>query len=132
MFAGGDMSPQIEPLESRFLLTGARQVEALDRGVIAVNKTSSTVYVSWRLLAPDPSNIAFNVYRVTNGGAPAKRNGAPITATTDFTDTGVTETSTNTYFIKPVIGGVEQVASESWTIPANTPVRQYLSIPLTA
>src|SRR3954470_21541483 len=92
----------LEPLEGRVLLSalGPRQMEYLNRGVIAVNKTSNTVYVSWRLLGTDPQNISFNVYRSTNSAAAVKRNATPIITTTDFTDTSVTETSTNAYFIK--------------------------------
>src|SRR3954467_6424164 len=62
----------IETLERRRLLsTGAslqttalpaRQVELLNRGVVAVNKGSGA-YVGWRLLGTDPSSIAFNLYR---------------------------------------------------------------------
>jgi rhamnogalacturonan endolyase len=138
---------KLERLEQRYLFSTAassavvtaaasslpaRQVEFLNRGIVAMNKTSTSVYISWRLLATDPSGIAFNLYRSTNGGAPVKLNGSPLTATTDFTNTGVDETKSNAYFVKPVIGGVEQVASETFTIPANTPVQQYLNIPLSA
>ncbi|HEY7087046.1 MAG TPA: hypothetical protein VH518_03090, partial [Tepidisphaeraceae bacterium] len=130
---------RLEPLEHRLLLSAppvlpARQVENLTRGVIAVNKSSTSVYISWRLLGTDPAGIAFNVYRAANGGSPLKLNANPITNTTDFTDTGngLSEANTNSYFVKPVIGGVEQAASQPWTIPASTPVRQYLNIPLVA
>src|SRR4051812_6735872 len=111
----------------------ARQVEKLDRGVVAVNKTATSVYISWRLFATDPSNVAFNIYRVTNGGSPVKRNTTPIIATTDFTDTGsgLSEANTNAYFVRPVIGGVEQAPSETYVIPANTAVGQHIDIPLT-
>lgn len=109
----------------------ARQVENLDRGVVAFNRASSQVYLSWRLLATDPSDISFNVYRSTNGGAPVKRNSSPITKTTDFTDTGVTQSSTNEYFVRAVINGVEQGDSKHFTIAANTAVNQFLNIPLT-
>jgi hypothetical protein len=126
-------SSPIEPLEPRRLLSalGPRQMEYLNRGVIAVNRTASSAYVSWRLLATDPSNIAFNVYRSANGGAATKLNPSPLTTTTDYTDNSVNESLSNAYFVKPVINGVEQTASESWTIAAGTPVKQYLSIPLT-
>src|SRR4051812_30252131 len=67
----------------------ARQVEALDRGVVAVNKGGGNVYVGWRMLGTDPAAIAFNVYRSMAGGAAVKRNGSPITASTNFNDSGV-------------------------------------------
>ena len=62
-------------------------MEHLGRGVVAVRASATTVYVGWRLLGPDPAEIAFNVYRSTNGGAPAKLNAKPIATTTDFVDT---------------------------------------------
>ena len=103
---GGSVGGVIESLESRRLISGTpRQMEFLDRGVIAVNRSSSSAYISWRLLATDPSNIAFNLYR-TAGGGTTKLNGSPITNTTDFTDSTVNETIANTYFVKPVINGV--------------------------
>jgi rhamnogalacturonan endolyase len=59
-----------------------------------------------------------------------KRNTTPITATTDFTDTSVTTTRSNAYFVRPVVAGVEGAASESFTLPANAPVQQFRSVPL--
>jgi rhamnogalacturonan endolyase len=108
----------------------ARQVEYLTRGVNAISTGSSKVYVNWRLLGTDPAAIAFNVYRSTDGAAPVKRNSTPLTATTDFTDSSVTTSKSNTYFVRPVIAGVEGAASESFTLPANAPVQQYRSVPL--
>ena len=58
---------------------GAQYVmENLGRGVVAVRASETTVYVGWRLLGTDPADIAFNVYRSTDGGAPSKLNAAPI------------------------------------------------------
>ena len=39
-----------------------RQVEALDRGLIAVSAWDG-VFLSWRFLGTDPEDIGFNVYR---------------------------------------------------------------------
>jgi hypothetical protein len=108
----------------------ARQVEYLTRGVNAISIGSSRVYVNWRMLGTDSQAVAFNVYRSTDGMAPIKRNSLPITATTDFTDTGVTTTRSNTYFVRPVINGVVGEASESFTLPANAPVQQFRTVPL--
>ena len=108
----------------------ARQVEYLTRGVNAISTGSSRVYVNWRMLGTDPAAIAFNLYRSTDGAAPVKRNTTPITATTDFTDTSVTTTRSNAYFVRPVVAGVEGAARESFTLPANAPVQQFRSVPL--
>lgn len=107
-----------------------RQAEYLNRGVLAMRRSTSQMYINWRLLGTDPSGVAFNVYRSASGGAAVKINSSPLTSTTDFTDSTFTASLSNAYFIRAVVNGVEQAASEIYTTPANTPVRQYLNIPL--
>ena len=51
----------------------ARQIEYLDRGLVAV-KTTGGVFVGWRVLGTDPASLAFNIYR--DG---TKVNASPIT-----------------------------------------------------
>src|SRR5688572_2105785 len=101
----------------------ARQMENLNRGVVAVRSSSTQAFISWRLLGLDPVDIGFNVYRSANGGAPVKLNASPLNETqgTNYTD-APNFTQSNTYFVRPVIGGVEQANSESVTLAANTPV----------
>ncbi len=115
-------------------VTGAtavpKQMEYLDRGVMAVKKASNQIYVSWRLLGTDPSSIAFNLYRSANGGAAVKLNSSPITTTTDYTDTTFTSSQSNSYYVRPVVNGVEQAPSGSYTLAASAPVQQFLSVPL--
>ncbi len=106
------------------------QVENLSRGVVAVRTGSSQVYVGWRLLGNDPAGLAFNLYRSSNGGSPTLLNGTPLTASTNFVDTGAPGSQSNAYFVRPVSNGVEQPASASFTLPANAPTRQYVNIPL--
>ena len=53
--------------------------EKIDRGMIALRTSESTVYLGWRLLASDPAGRVFNVYRSTNGGEAVKLNDAPGT-----------------------------------------------------
>lgn len=63
-----------------------RVTEALNRGLATSLATDgASVYLSWRLLANDPANAAFHVYRTVNGKAKRLTN-KPITATTDFID----------------------------------------------
>lgn len=100
----------------------ARQAELLDRGLIARRVGSTTAYLSWRLLASDPSGIAFNVYRQSGSGALTKLNSTPITRTTDFNITGSTFTSDLTFFVRPVVNGVEGQDSAPSVIRANAPV----------
>ena len=121
-------------LESAF---AQRQMERLGRGVIAIKSSSTQVYVGWRLLGNDPSDVAFNLYRSANGAAAVKVNGPPLTATTDYLDTpGSLSTVSYTYSVKPVIAGFE--TAEIWanplsgpvTLPANAPTRQYIPVPI--
>jgi rhamnogalacturonan endolyase len=103
------------------------QMENLGRGVVAVRTGTSSVYVGWRLLGLDSSSIAFNVYRGST-----KVNASPVTGSTNLVDTGANLGGANTYTVRPVIGGVEQAASAGFTLPANAPTQQFLSIPLSA
>jgi rhamnogalacturonan endolyase len=101
------------------------QMENLGRGVVAMRTSSTQVYVGWRLLGLDSPGIAFNVYRGTT-----KVNVSPITASTNLVDSGANLTVANTYTVRPVIESVEQAASAGFTLPANAPVQQFLSVPL--
>ena len=110
-----------------------RQMEFLNRGVVAVRTGASTAYVGWRMLGTDPTDVAFDLYRSAGGGAPVRLNVGPLTTTTDFADstaTGLNLNVANSYFVVPVIGGIEQDPSESFTLAANAPTQQYLSVPL--
>lgn len=107
-----------------------RQMEQLGRGIVAVYQGEGKVFISWRLLGTDAVETAFNVYRSTNGGKATKLNDRPITDVTNLVDTNVDLTKSNAYFVRPVLKNRELAASTSFTLPAHTPARQYLSIPL--
>ena len=107
------------------LPAAAYQMENLGRGVVAMRTGTSSVYVGWRQLGLDPSGISYNVYRGST-----KVNASPVTNSTNLVDTGATLTVANTYTVRPVIGGVEQAASAGYTLPANAPTQQFLSVPL--
>ncbi|MGR3868619.1 rhamnogalacturonan lyase [Streptomyces graminifolii] len=81
----------------------ARQVEALDRGVVSVHTDSGNL-VSWRWLGTDPDNVSFNVYR-----AGTKVNPAPITGSTNYFHAGAPAQAD--YTVRAVVGGVEQADS---------------------
>ena len=107
-----------------------RQMEHLGRGVVAIPQGDGNVYVGWRMLGTDPDDIAFNLYRSVAGGVPVKLNTNPITTTTDFVDHDANLGQTNAYCVRPILNGQEQAASASFTLPANSPAQQYLTIPL--
>jgi rhamnogalacturonan endolyase len=111
-------------------LMAQRQMENLDRAVIAVRCPGDSVYVGWRLLGTEPDDIAFNLYRRSGNYKPVKLNQTPIKESTNCQvgkqNFGI-ETS---YFVRAVLGGVEQEASKPFTLKANAPVQQYINIPL--
>ena len=107
-----------------------RQLENLGRGLVAVRFEQEKVFVGWRLLGTDPESITFNVYREADGGKRVKLNSKPIVEATSFTDTQADLTKSNSYFVRPVLNGRERKESAAFTLPANSLVRQYLSVPL--
>jgi rhamnogalacturonan endolyase len=107
-----------------------RYMENLSRGMVAINQGSGKVYVGWRMLGTDPNDVAFNLYRSTGGGTAVRLNYQPITQSTNYVDTGVDLSQSNSYFVRPVLNGVERAASIPFILPASAPVRQYISIPL--
>ncbi|WSD92142.1 rhamnogalacturonan lyase [Streptomyces canus] len=82
----------------------ARQVERLDRGLTSVH-TGSGNLVSWRWLATDPNDVAFNVYR---GGT--RLNSSPLTTSTNYLDAGAPDSAD--YTVRAVVNGTEQAPSE--------------------
>ncbi|MCL6590320.1 MAG: hypothetical protein K6U80_10240 [Firmicutes bacterium] len=96
---------------------GARQMENLDRGVVAL-KVSNGVFVSWRILGNENSGVTYNLYRGS-----AKVNPSPLTVS-NYVDTAGTTSST--YTVRAVVNGSEQEASPS----VNTWSANYLSVPL--
>jgi rhamnogalacturonan endolyase len=107
-----------------------RQMENLGRGVVAMRKTTDSVFVSWRMLGTDPDDIAFNLYRKTGNSRPVKLNAVPITQSTNYIDAKPNFNEPNAYFVKPVLNGKELEASKPWILAANAEVRQYLNIHL--
>ncbi|HEY6399960.1 MAG TPA: hypothetical protein VI479_01035, partial [Blastocatellia bacterium] len=107
-----------------------RKMENLGRGVVAVRSSETEVSVSWRLLGFEPQDLSFNIYRSAGGGAAQKLNAEPLTGGTNFVDANADPSAPNSYFVRPVINGVELAASVPYTLPANAPVRPYLSFPL--
>lgn len=97
---------------------GLRQMEYLDRGVVAV-QTGEGVFVSWRLLGTEAPDTAFNLYR--DG---AKVNDAPLTGGTNMLDPDGTAGST--YTVRAIVGGQEQRDSK----PAAVWGTNALTLPL--
>jgi rhamnogalacturonan endolyase len=107
-----------------------RQMENLDRGVIAIRNANDSVYVGWRMLGTEPDEIAFNIYRQSGNEKPVRLNKTPIVESTNFVDGNINSSIDNSWFVKAILKGVEQEASKSFTIKANSSVQQYINIPL--
>lgn len=98
-----------------------KQMEYLNRGVVAIRRNASTVYVGWRLLGTDVKDIAFNLYRDS-----IKVNATPVTNSTNYIDS---ITTNGNYTVRPVLNGVEGAPSESVTVWANNQLHIPLQIP---
>lgn len=100
---------------------GFYRMERLTRGVVAV-KVATGVYVGWRMFgfeydARNPASISYDVYR----------DGMRIAGVSDSTNYfDKTGSSTSTYSVRAVVGGVSQQESES----AKVWQQNYLRIPL--
>lgn len=95
----------------------ARQMEALNRGLVAV-KTDGGIFVSWGFLGTENASVLFNVYRDGQ-----KLNAAPV-KTTNYVDKNGSAGST--YTVRAVVKGTEQPASEKASVWAQP----YHSVPL--
>lgn len=95
-----------------------RQMENLDRGVVAV-KVSTGVFVSWRMFGTESMSVGYNLYRGST-----KVNSSTITSSTNYLDTAGTTSST--YSVAAVVGGVEQSKSTAVSVWGNN----YLQVPL--
>ncbi len=98
--------------------------ERLSRGFIGI-PTDNGMYLSWRLLPGDAPDLAFDVYRTTNGGDEVKLNEAPVVQTSDFLDATADFSVDNLWTLKAADG-----TTASWTRAKGEPVQPYLSIPI--
>jgi Rhamnogalacturonan I lyases beta-sheet domain len=103
----GGLSEPSPTTKSPITFRPQRQLERLDRGVLAVPAPDG-VLVSWRMLGTDSAGIAFNVYR--DG---TKLNRTPLADVTNFLDTQGNAASS--YVVAPVVGGKETIRSAAVT-----------------
>lgn len=106
--------------------------DKLNRGVVAIDGIdNNSVYISWRLLKTDPSDIAFNVYQGV-GKRSTQINKKPISVTTDFVYKDPDINENKQYWVVPIEKGKKGAPSERVSKivrkSSNEPV--YVSIPL--
>ena len=107
-----------------------RQMENLNRGLIAIRNSNDSAYIGWRLLGTESDDIAFNVYRQSGNKKPVRINKKPVKQSTNYEDGKVNFSTDNTWFVKAILNGAEQEGGKSFTIKANSPIQQYINIPL--
>jgi rhamnogalacturonan endolyase len=105
-----------------------RRMEYLNRGIVAMPDGKGNVFVSWRMLATDADNIAFNVYRSGSNAKAKKLNTKPITAVTSWLDEKVDTNQSYTYEVAAIVNGKEVKEARTYTLKAAAPT--YISIPL--
>ena len=105
-------------------------MEHLGRGLVAVRSGESSAYVGWRLLGTDPADVGFNLYRASGVTKPIRLNKTLLTKTTDFVDTTFDPAAVNTYTVRAVQKGTELEPSAAFVLAANTPIQQFLEVPL--
>lgn len=102
-------------------LSAQRKVDVMDRGIIAMPRSSSQIYVSWRHFATDPDEIAYNLYyKTSEAGALTKANPNLINNSTNFTVGLNTASADYTFVVKSVLNGVETDEPGSFTLPRST------------
>lgn len=87
-----------------------RQMENLDRGLVAVNNGNGN-FVSWRWLGSESASVKYNLYRDGE-----KINAYPLNVT-NYTDT--LGTNDSKYQVSAIVDGIEQEKCEAVTVWAD-------------
>lgn len=111
-------------------LEGSATSETIDRGLIARPLDGGGMYLSWRLLAADPPDLAFHLYRAAADQAPERLSAQPIAATTDFTDTTARVGAKYTWSLRAVTSGEEGRGVAEVTGVAEAQAQPYVAIAL--
>lgn len=104
-----------------------KQYEDLNRGLVAFRTGNNSAYLGWRLFKDDKPDTTFDIFRQTGDQKAIKLNTSPIYRTTDFIDDNVDFSKHNTWILKDE----NNLVLSTYNIPPNTPIQQYLSIPIT-
>ncbi len=110
-------------LLTAFSASAQREMESLDRGLIAIRQDDGRVYLGWRLLGSELEKTSFNLYRIA-GGENQKVNPQPLTGATNFLDADSGKATG--YFIRPMLEDKETQASATVSVLG----KPWLEIPL--
>ncbi len=91
---------------------GQTDVDNINRSVVALNADGG-IYISWALLTTDPTDIGFDIYRITDQGSPTKLNDGLIVNSTNYLDATANTSASNEYYVVPVLDGQDQPASKT-------------------
>jgi len=108
-----------------------RVEERLNRGLTAASiQGGSHMYLNWRLLKTDPSDIEFHVYRSSNEKT-EKLTRKSLKETTDYVDTKPVDGEA-IYWVEALSKGIKPVASEKITVKKEDKLNEpnYKSIQL--
>lgn len=107
-----------------------RQMEHLGRGVVALVQEDGGVFVGWRMLGTDRYAVAFDIYRATGDQPAVRLNGRPVDDVTFWIDREADLSQSNAYSVRAITGARDDAVSEPFVLPAQTPARPYLELPL--
>jgi rhamnogalacturonan endolyase len=131
LLTNGNSTPAIEAYSpfGRDRFFGYRTGPPKDRGLVALVKSEKEVYLGWRASRFDPTEIGFDVYRSTDGGALVRLNAEPIRRSTDFTDKTVSLAKSNFWELLLLDDKRGELAGRI-SLPAKSQPSSYVSIKL--
>ena len=106
-----------------------RQMERLDRGLVAIVESGPRVVLSWRVLGLDPESLGFHVDREI-GGDRQRLTPEPLRNATWFRDNSVELSEGVKYLVQPVLDGRDSGPPSVISIAPNTEPKPYLSVSL--
>ncbi|QDT18213.1 rhamnogalacturonan lyase [Alienimonas californiensis] len=115
-----DRGPTFAPL---------RQVERLDRGLVAIPQDGGGAFLSWRMLGRDPEAVRFRLSRTTGDGPETVLHDEPLRDTW-FVDEDWDSAAETIWRVEAVGPGLEGDLGGTFRRPAGAALRPYLSVPL--
>jgi rhamnogalacturonan endolyase len=106
--------------------TAQYQVEKLDRGLVGLRKADHQVFLSWRLLADDPKDLVFDIYR-ESGGKKIKLNKQPLDKGTFFIDSTY---NSATDVVWHLISLKNTRETALFSLKKQSPIQPYFAIPI--